>query len=206
MESAALGTQRSPIFRRGPLRPVFWTLMATWVASEVTLQLRSRASAPAHAEDQLDHGSMAALIGSVWGAVGGGLAAAANGGRARPRSTRLAVAGGSALMAAGICLRWWAIIALGEFFTVRVAISPRQRLVQRGPYLWIQHPGYAGALLTVAGCLWCCDNRVALALSPLPVAAFARRVTIEERALAEQFGAEYRDYAAARKRLVPFIF
>ena len=41
---------------------------------------------------------------------------------------------GAAVFAAGILLRWYAILSLGRFFTVNVAIASDHQLVEAGPY------------------------------------------------------------------------
>jgi protein-S-isoprenylcysteine O-methyltransferase Ste14 len=47
---------------------------------------------------------------------------------------------GLALMAAGIVIRWWAIIALDRFFTPDTHVQSDQTVVDRGPYRWARPP------------------------------------------------------------------
>jgi protein-S-isoprenylcysteine O-methyltransferase len=61
------------------------------------------------------------------------------------------VDGGAALFAAGLALRWYAIVYLGRFFTVNVAISKDHRLIDTGPYRFIRHPSYTGAIMAFVG-------------------------------------------------------
>ena len=107
----------------------------------------------------------------------------------------------------GIALRWWAIIHLGRFFTVNVAIASDHRVVDDGPYRLIRHPSYTGALLSFLGYGLSTGNWLACLLLVAPVtAAFLRRMTIEEQALVKALGEPYRAYAARTKRLLPFLY
>ncbi|MEO7000529.1 MAG: isoprenylcysteine carboxylmethyltransferase family protein, partial [Ktedonobacterales bacterium] len=47
---------------------------------------------------------------------------------------------GIALMLVGVALRWYAIRALGRYFTRHVAITPGQEVVTTGPYRYVRHP------------------------------------------------------------------
>jgi protein-S-isoprenylcysteine O-methyltransferase Ste14 len=97
---------------------------------------------------------------------------------------------------------------VNPFFTAEVRPQPErgQRVIDRGPYAIVRHPGYATNLMGVVA--------IALALNSLltliPAAVFATavfRVTaIEDRMLQEEL-AGYADYAAkVRYRLVPGLW
>src|SRR5437867_3598589 len=47
---------------------------------------------------------------------------------------------GVVLFAAAKALKWWAIAALGDFWTFRVIVVPDARLVRTGPYRLLRHP------------------------------------------------------------------
>jgi len=114
---------------------------------------------------------------------------------------------GIGLFAAGIALRWYSILYLGRFFTVNVAIAADHRLIDQGPYRYLRHPSYTGAVAAFAGLGLCLANWASLAVILLPViAVFLRRILIEEAALREAFGEEYRRYAQRTKRLIPFLY
>jgi protein-S-isoprenylcysteine O-methyltransferase len=55
---------------------------------------------------------------------------------------------GFILFLAGLALRWYSIGYLGRYFTVNASISPGHKLVDSGPYRYVRHPTYTGALLT----------------------------------------------------------
>ncbi len=127
-------------------------------------------------------------------------AASMHGGRA------LYVAG-LLVFALGIALRWWAILYLGRFFTVDVAIASDHRVVDSGPYSLIRHPSYTGALLAYLGIGLCLGNWVSLALMVVPATwAFLHRIDVEEDALLGGLGEAYRAYRSRTKRLVPFVY
>lgn len=107
----------------------------------------------------------------------------------------------------GMALRVWSIRTLGRFFTVQVAIAGDHRLIEAGPYRRLRHPSYTGSLLMFAGCFVCFGNALTLAIVlAVVIAVFARRIQVEEAALAETFGQEWIDYVRRSWRLFPGIY
>jgi protein-S-isoprenylcysteine O-methyltransferase len=114
---------------------------------------------------------------------------------------------GIVLVVSGLSLRWYSIIHLGRSFTVNVAVAVGQKVVDTGPYRLIRHPSYSGALVAFLGLGICSENLGSLLLLVLPITlAFLRRMAIEEAALSEALGANYNDYAARTKRLIPWLY
>ena len=114
---------------------------------------------------------------------------------------------GFCLFLGGLILRWYSIGYLGRYFTVDVSISAEHRLIDSGPYRFIRHPTYTGALLAFLGLGFCFGNWLSILFLGLPIiAAFLWRIRIEERALVEALGEQYRAYMRRTKRLVPFIY
>lgn len=108
---------------------------------------------------------------------------------------------------ASMGLRWWAIAHLGRFFTVNVAIAADQVVVDDGPYRWVRHPSYTGALLAFLFYALYAGHWIALLIVMAPItAAFLQRIRIEEAALSAGLGEPYRAYMRRTKRLVPFVF
>ena len=123
-----------------------------------------------------------------------------------PRGNAVSVAA-VALFAAGLVLRWWAIVTLGRFFTVDVTIERDHELVERGPFRWVRHPSYTGVLLAFVGWALTLRNWAAIAVVLVPIfAAFIRRMNVEEEALRGALGERYREYMKRTKRLVPGIY
>jgi protein-S-isoprenylcysteine O-methyltransferase Ste14 len=88
-----------------------------------------------------------------------------------------------------------------------VQTSADQPVITDGPYRVIRHPSYGGILLAVPGIGLFIGNWLSLIVLTVPVACgLVLRIRIEERALLRSLGDDYRTYAAAQKRLVPFIW
>jgi methyltransferase len=83
--------------------------------------------------------------------------------------------------------RLWVISSLGRFWTTRILTLPGVPLVKAGPYRWTQHPNYLIvtaeiALLPLAfGAV-----AIATAFSAINLVLIARRIAIEDRALASR--------------------
>jgi protein-S-isoprenylcysteine O-methyltransferase Ste14 len=113
---------------------------------------------------------------------------------------------GLALMASGMVLRVWAIAQLGRYFVPEVAIQPGQRVFDRGLYSHLRHPSYAGTFVTVLGYGLALGNWLSLAVMlVIPGLVYGWRMRVEEAALIEAFGDEYRAYMRRTKRMIPFI-
>lgn len=111
---------------------------------------------------------------------------------------------GLGLTGLGIAFREWAVLSLGRFFTVTVTIEADHSLVQRGPYRWLRHPAYTGSILSLVGFplalgTWA-GGVLVLVLS---LVGFLYRVRIEEQALLDALGDEYRDYMEHTWRFFP---
>ena len=114
---------------------------------------------------------------------------------------------GLGLFLCGVILRWYSIWYLGRYFTVDVAIAKEHRLINAGPYRLIRHPSYTGALIAFLGFGSCLGNWLSILCLMLPiVGAFIWRIHVEERALTEALGDDYRAYMRRTKRLIPLIY
>ncbi|MGK5737333.1 methyltransferase family protein [Micromonospora sp. URMC 103] len=107
----------------------------------------------------------------------------------------------------GLLLRWWSFASLGKYFTVVVKTSEDQPVVDSGPYRVLRHPSYTGLLLAFAGCGLMLGNWVSAAAAVVVISiALVYRLRIEERALIAELGNRYRDFAAGRARLIPYVW
>jgi protein-S-isoprenylcysteine O-methyltransferase len=112
-----------------------------------------------------------------------------------------------AMFIASLGLRWWAIVHLGRFFTVNVAVAADQVVVDDGPYRLVRHPSYTGALAAFLSYTLYVSHWIAILVVMAPVSlAFVRRIRVEEAALSAGLGEPYRAYMRRTKRLVPFVF
>jgi protein-S-isoprenylcysteine O-methyltransferase Ste14 len=114
---------------------------------------------------------------------------------------------GIALIVAGIIIRWVAILTLKHQFTVNVAIREGHRLIRHGIYRYLRHPSYAGSLISFLGLGLAFTSYFSIIVIIVPICAvFLYRIRIEERVLLDNFGAEYRSYCVATRRLIPFLY
>jgi methyltransferase len=85
--------------------------------------------------------------------------------------------------------RLWVIFSLGSWWTTRILTLPGAPLVQTGPFRWVRHPNY---ILVVAefAILPLAFGAIAVAaiFSALNLMLIARRIRIEDRALAPRRG------------------
>ena len=116
-----------------------------------------------------------------------------------------AVLAGNALMSIG----WLAIFFVfreNSFSSATVEIAEDQKVVSTGPYAWVRHPMYAGAVLMLLGMPVALGSwwGVVVLLAMLP--AFVWRIFDEEKLLTENLPgyAEYRQ--RVRFRLTPGVW
>lgn len=110
------------------------------------------------------------------------------------------------ILLGGIAFRWAAILTLGKYFTVDVAIAADHRIVQEGAYRVIRHPSYTGLLVAFLGMGLALRSWLSVAALLLPISiALAVRIAVEERALRAAFGGEYEAYRARTWRMIPWV-
>jgi len=116
-------------------------------------------------------------------------------------------AAGLVVMVSASLLRRHCFRMLGADFRGDVAVRPDQPVVERGAYRYLRHPSYLAAMLLHLGFGLCFTNWGTLALLVLGVPPlFVYRIHVEERALLEQLGASYADYAHRTRRVIPGIW
>ena len=114
---------------------------------------------------------------------------------------------GLVLMGLGLAVRSWAMVHLGRYFTVDVAVAADQRIVDTGPYRLVRHPSYTGLLLLAVGVGLCFGNIASFLVIAVPmIALMLKRMKVEEEVLAEALGNTYREYMARTQRLIPGIY
>lgn len=180
-------------------------LAGVYVASEFGLSIMRRArSGKSRLADQ---GSLALL----WIVISCSMFLAFSQKYAAPqfdfRSPASATATGAVLFVVGLAIRWYAIFYLGRFFTVNVAIASDHKLIDGGPYRYVRHPSYSGALLAFVGIGLCIGNWVSIAVMAVPIlSVFLWRIHVEEAALLSGLGNQYRSYMDRTKRLIPGVY
>jgi protein-S-isoprenylcysteine O-methyltransferase Ste14 len=89
---------------------------------------------------------------------------------------------------------------------IKLQAERGHRVISTGPYAWVRHPMYSGAVLYFAGVALLLGSWWGVAMAPLFAVLFAVRAGIEERALVAGLP-DYADYAArVRYRLVPGLW
>jgi protein-S-isoprenylcysteine O-methyltransferase len=184
----------------GALRlPAFWAVVGLGVlanALQPSYRLRDTVRAPD------DRGTFQQILLTVYGTQAAALVELA---LRRPARLPLDVLAVGALLAmvAGLALRTWAVATLGRWFSLRVDLQPAQCLVEDGPYRWMRHPSYTGALLAFAASAVFLHAWVTAVVGPAALyLAFRRRIAYEERVLAAGLPG-YRGYMRRTGALVP---
>jgi protein-S-isoprenylcysteine O-methyltransferase Ste14 len=180
-------------------------LVALWVLSEVLLSLRRRSARALRRK-----GGLGSVV-LVWLVIIVSIAAANLvlfvSPRRFPGNASVYTTVAAILILAGIGFRWWAIITLGRFFSVDIALQEQHRVVQEGPYRLVRHPAYTGLLISFLGMGIAFMNWLSLVLVMVPITAFfLYRIKIEEEALSEELGPAYLEYRRMTKRLLPGVF
>lgn len=99
------------------------------------------------------------------------------------------------MIIAGYALGSYALIE-NRFFSgmVRIQTDRGHRVVSSGPYRWIRHPGYAGALLAYLATPLFLDSRWAFLPTVFITVLLVIRTALEDKTLQDEL-AGYRDYA-----------
>jgi protein-S-isoprenylcysteine O-methyltransferase Ste14 len=114
---------------------------------------------------------------------------------------------GLVLFAAAIVVETWAV-AVNRFFSsvVRIQRDRGHHVITTGPYRYVRHPGYAGALLLFLGGGLTLGSWLALLLNLAMIPAMIRRTVIEDRSLRHELEG-YASYAEkVRYRLIPGVW
>ncbi|MBG0788530.1 MAG: isoprenylcysteine carboxylmethyltransferase family protein [Anaerolineaceae bacterium] len=113
----------------------------------------------------------------------------------------------AALYLAGMVIASWALIA-NRFFSgvVRIQEDRGQVVVSSGPYRWLRHPGYSGALLSYLATPFLLDSWWACPPALLLTAIMVTRTALEDRTLQEKLPG-YKEYTReVRSRMFPGIW
>jgi protein-S-isoprenylcysteine O-methyltransferase Ste14 len=192
------------VFQHGAAATAFTAVVACWAVFELAMRVR---------QQRLAYGRTGRdpTILVVWAGIAGSVVAAEVLGRSGvlpwPGGPVWPVVTGLTAMAAGIGLRAWSIISLGRFFQYQLTIQSGHRVVTSGPYRYVRHPSYAGIALVLIGIALATGDVLSMvAVLVLGGTGLWVRIHVEERQLAGALGAEYEQFAATHKRLVPGVW
>ncbi len=110
-----------------------------------------------------------------------------------------------------VALGWfvflWAMVSNAYFSeVVRIQSERGHAVATDGPYKYVRHPGYVGAILAFLGVPFLLGSYWALIPALLGMAGYVLRTALEDRTLQEELGG-YRDYCdRVRYRLVPGLW
>jgi protein-S-isoprenylcysteine O-methyltransferase Ste14 len=113
---------------------------------------------------------------------------------------------GFVVLSIGVALRLGPMLELGRRFVSVVALQPGHTLHTSGFYTWVRHPSYLGILLMDLGFAGVFRSAVALALMPVVIWMFKRRMDVEEAFMVRQFAGEYRGYMEHTRRILPGVY
>ena len=181
-------------------------LSIVWVAGEMLLIALRRPTATD--AKKADRGSFGLLLVVMYSAIGVGVWMGVSGIGRLPEPLFLTLHyAGAVLIAAGLVVRWTAIRTLGRFFTVKVTVREGHRVVRDGLYRYVRHPSYAGALLSFVGLAVSFGSWATFVVILVPVfAAMGYRIHVEEAALVQGLGEDYRQYQRTTARLIPGVY
>ncbi len=114
---------------------------------------------------------------------------------------------GEALFVLGAAFTAWSYSYLGRYRLPYVEVLPEHQVIEDGPYRYIRHPGYLGAMVALTGLSLAVQSWIAL-LATLLIGGslFAQRIHIEEELMISELGDRYVEYMARTKRFVPFVW
>jgi protein-S-isoprenylcysteine O-methyltransferase len=193
-------------FSAGPIFAlIFWGACALWILPEVVAW---RVKLSGDSSKARDRGSLGLIVVLWWIGIALDFALSLLLPQAAIswKRTSLFLAG-ICFMLLGVALRWYSAAVLGKYFTFDVAIQGGQTLIEAGPYRYIRHPSYSGALVSLLGFGLALGNWAGLAASFCCMGfAYAYRIPVEEAALTSALGDSYKEYMKRTWRLVPFLF
>ena len=94
---------------------------------------------------------------------------------------------------------------LGAQWSGRLEVKEGHRIVRSGPYAWVRHPIYAGILLGLVGSALVAHKLSACLAAFVMLAAYVRKIRMEERVLRRHFGSDWDTYCQQTAALVPFV-
>ena len=183
----------------------FFVVLAMFGASEWSIRLRSRMN---HGGTRLDRGSIVVVIVTAVLGVAAAFALAAGVQSAGIRTARWPdFLIGLAVIILGMALRRWAVLALGQFFTVQVQVRSGQTVVDTGPYRFVRHPSYTAIIMSFVGIGVALENWLSLVvIIVVPTIGLIIRIRVEERALLNALGEPYREFSQSRARIIPKVW
>jgi protein-S-isoprenylcysteine O-methyltransferase Ste14 len=113
---------------------------------------------------------------------------------------------GMSLVLGSVLWLWWVFKSIGSNITETVLTKDTHELVTTGPYRWIRHPLYAGALVLLISIGLVLEDYVILGYAVIGILAFRLLVIpVEEGQLLETFGEDYECYQSRTGAILPWF-
>lgn len=114
---------------------------------------------------------------------------------------------GNLLMTGGLMIRITATLILREYYTRTLRITENHKIVKKGWYKYIRHPGYLGVIILWTGAGLSTGNLIlCILMTALIWIVYLYRIRSEEEMLVHSFGEEYLEYRRRTWKLIPLIF
>jgi len=103
-------------------------------------------------------------------------------------------------------LLWWVFRSIGKNISETVLIKDQHELVTSGPYQWVRHPLYGGALVLLLSISLVFGDWIIMGYTLVGIMAFRLLVIpAEEKQLLKAFGEAYECYQSRTGALLPWI-
>ena len=114
---------------------------------------------------------------------------------------------GEALFVVGAGFTGWSYSRLGRYLSLYAEVLPEHQLIEDGPYRYIRHPGYLGAIVALTGLGLAVQSWVAVLTSLLIGGSIlGQRIHAEESLMVDELGDRYIEYMRRTKRFIPFVW
>ncbi|TYL39272.1 isoprenylcysteine carboxylmethyltransferase family protein [Natronococcus pandeyae] len=187
-----------------PSTAAFFVVVGVWIVSDWSIGFRYRRTVEGSQDKGSKHAIGAAVVGGILAAALLPLIVPA------PRVPSPAVAfwAGLGTILLGVAVRQYAVRTLGNGFSLEVTVDADDEVIDSGPYRWVRHPSYTGALLSLLGVGIAVGNWLSIAVVFVAgLAGYGYRIRVEERALRDTLGDAYAEYADRTPyRLVPGLW
>jgi protein-S-isoprenylcysteine O-methyltransferase Ste14 len=109
------------------------------------------------------------------------------------------------IVLAGAAFTVWARVTLGRNWSAEVTFKQDHELIEFGPYALVRHPIYTGLILMGLGTAINYGRAIGFAILVSLCGALWWKALQEERMMSRHFPAEYADYRARVRAIIPFV-
>lgn len=121
-----------------------------------------------------------------------------------PVPAYLALAGNVVIVLSFLFIFW--VLKVNSYAAANVSVTDDQRVIDSGPYAYVRHPMYAGAVWLFIGIPLALGSWLTICLVPLILPVLVWRLLDEEKVLRRDLPG-YNEYASrVRYRLIPYVW